>query len=550
MLPLDDGHHICAQASVPPGGGGDHISPLDEALAELEDLTGWNLRTDASVSTVVSEGRIPRVRALIVTGSEKERHYVVARLESRGYVEIVAALDMSAVGHDSLAAQVDPAGESRPLHVLIVSAGSRRDADLIGATISGRGIDLDQLGPRLVFAGPDDALETVLAHLPQGMVVSRLATSEWGRKEIDDAAIDDALLRPTGAESETDGTVPGSARQQTPAIVSAAVRAASVLATSLQGSVGIVDIGGGSSTISVTPPDGERKRDLGAVLRFTARGTSTSMREIPQAPTAEMRRWLPFDISDQGLRDYLASRATFKTDIAQDIRQLMVEQALARVRGQSIWRGEMKPDFLIATGGVATYPRLSQSVLTLLDIAQPTTPCRVLVDSLSLLARFAPLAGASVDAALAVLKGDTLVNAGVCLSLLGRGKPGDTVAEIGIQRVVDGATEESAEEVHSIRFGTITIIPLHAAEQAAIRVTTARRHSFGIDPAHRPWASKSAESMGSEQDGIAGGVLGLIVDARGRPIELADDPMTRQARLIEWLTSVDAYDATIFSALD
>jgi hypothetical protein len=147
------------------------------------------------------------------------------------------------------------------------------------------------------------------------------------------------------------------------------------------------------------------------------------------------------------------------------------------------------------------------------------------------------------------LKSDILINAGICLSVSGRAKPGESVAEITVDRL-RGADDSTPDESYTIRYGTITVIPLAATQQAALKVTTARKQSFGIELSRRPWAASSAEMASSEQEGIAGGALGLIVDARGRPIELPDDITTRQARMSEWLTAVSAYDATVFSSLD
>jgi hypothetical protein len=40
---------------------------------------------------------------------------------------------------------------------------------------------------------------------------------------------------------------------------------------------------------------------------------------------------------------------------------------------------------------------------------------------------------------------------------------------------------------------------------------------------------------------VKGGLIGLIVDARGRPLRLSDDPDTRRARLIAWGQALRAF---------
>ena len=147
---------------------------------------------------------------------------------------------------------------------------------------------------------------------------------------------------------------------------------------------------------------------------------------------------------------------------------------------------EIRADFLVAAGAIGAYPRLAQTVLTLLDIAQPLTPCRILVDSAGMLGRFHAIAGVNGEAALSVLKSDMLVNAGVCLSLLGKARPGESVAEIVVTRASSMREEDDKEETYTIRYGSITVVPVRSTENAAIRVTTSRKHSFELDPAGVP----------------------------------------------------------------
>lgn len=40
---------------------------------------------------------------------------------------------------------------------------------------------------------------------------------------------------------------------------------------------------------------------------------------------------------------------------------------------------------------------------------------------------------------------------------------------------------------------------------------------------------------------VHGGLVGIILDGRGRPIELPKDPASRVQSLTKWLASMDAY---------
>jgi hypothetical protein len=44
---------------------------------------------------------------------------------------------------------------------------------------------------------------------------------------------------------------------------------------------------------------------------------------------------------------------------------------------------------------------------------------------------------------------------------------------------------------------------------------------------------------------VEGGVSGILIDARGRPIDLPEDDETRRKKLREWFSGLDAYPAEV-----
>jgi hypothetical protein len=72
--------------------------------------------------------------------------------------------------------------------------------------------------------------------------------------------------------------------------------------------------------------------------------------------------------------------------------------------------------------------------------------------------------------------------------------------------------------------GTIALIPLGVGQQAQLMLYPAEGVDIGLGPGVRAHAGEPIE----------GGRLGLIIDARGRPLVLPLDPVERQARLRQW----------------
>jgi len=73
--------------------------------------------------------------------------------------------------------------------------------------------------------------------------------------------------------------------------------------------------------------------------------------------------------------------------------------------------------------------------------------------------------------------------------------------------------------------GTIQVIPLEETVWKDVVITPARNVNAGAGK------GKSYETR------VRGGVAGLILDARGRPLQLPSDGATRVRKLREWLTA-------------
>ena len=78
--------------------------------------------------------------------------------------------------------------------------------------------------------------------------------------------------------------------------------------------------------------------------------------------------------------------------------------------------------------------------------------------------------------------------------------------------------------------GTIEVIPLQVNEQALLTLFPAPTVDVGLGPGER---ARAAEE-------IDGGLIGLIIDARGRPLVLPKDNAERQARLLQWSQALGA----------
>lgn len=86
-------------------------------------------------------------------------------------------------------------------------------------------------------------------------------------------------------------------------------------------------------------------------------------------------------------------------------------------------------------------------------------------------------------------------------------------------------TEETQLEVE-VEHGTIETLPLAAGQAARVTLQPSRRVDIGY-------------GAGKEHTiTIRGGAVGLVIDARGRPLDLPADASKRQALLRQWLWDI------------
>ena len=86
---------------------------------------------------------------------------------------------------------------------------------------------------------------------------------------------------------------------------------------------------------------------------------------------------------------------------------------------------------------------------------------------------------------------------------------------------------ETLEE--ELNFGEIKLIPLAERHEAKAVITPAKNFDMGEGPGH------------AVEKTIMGGVAGVLLDARGRPIYLPEDENARRELLIKWFRALDLY---------
>jgi hypothetical protein len=402
--------------------------------------------------------------------------------------------------------------------------------------------------PQIVLAGGQAAggdLAALLATAPQATVAEGI--QQLGR------VVPDILGRVSAGHPQWDLLEPGAlADWQGDGAPASSLQgictATEVIADRYDIDVLTLDLGAGHAmAVAVTGTAGQRRAvaavrdDLGARL-----GRWHILRT---AGAAAVNRWLPNDLDEPTLQAACRRAAALPAGVPETVEELLLEHAFAREslglvlhdlarafeRGGVSGGGWPQVDLVIGSGGVlAGAPRLMQAVLILLDAVQPRFLTQLALDRTAALAVLGEVVRRSGPGALgSALERDGLLNLGLCIAPVGSGREGETAVKV---EVVTGDRSPMTVEV---AFGAIEVIPLTSGERAALKLWPGPDFDVGLGKGNA--ATPRAD--------VEGGAVGIIVDARGRPLPLPDGPhgaSKRQAKLLQWLQATRAYPQLSF----
>jgi len=319
-----------------------------------------------------------------------------------------------------------------------------------------------------------------------------------------------------------------------------------------------VDIGGATTDI-FSVFQGVFNRTVSANL-----GMSYSISNVfAEAGLENVMRWVPFHMDERDLRNRVKNKMIRPTTIPQMMEELIFEQAIAKealrlafiqhksfatvLKGVQQQRtiadafeqsssgatlvNMMTLDMLIGSGGVLSHaPRRQQAALMLIDAFLPEGVTRLAVDSIFMMPQLGVLAEVHPKAATEVFNKDCLIHLGTCIAPTGESKSGKgSILDYTIE-FPDGRLEKG-----SLESGTMKLFPLGTDEKTNLPLTA----KATLEP-HRGFDAGGGKGSKVERT-VYGGVVGIILDGRGRPFVLPTDDKVRVAKLKEWMNELDVY---------
>jgi uncharacterized protein (TIGR01319 family) len=316
-----------------------------------------------------------------------------------------------------------------------------------------------------------------------------------------------------------------------------------------------VDIGGATTDV-FSVFGGVFNRTVSANL-----GMSYSVSNVlAEAGLHNILRWVPFEIDPSELRNRIGNKMIRPTTIPQTLDELKIEQAISRealrlafiqhksfavgLKGVQRQRtiaeafsgatsGEtlvdmMALDLIIGSGGVLSHaPRRQQSAMMMIDAFEPLGVTELAVDSIFMAPHLGVLSTVNEKAATEVFDKDCLVRLGTAIAPVAVKKPKAGEPAVRVKLVLTDGKEVTTDAAH----GELKRVaaPFSEEKKTKCRIEPAKNFDVGAGP-----------GIAVEKE-INGGVAGIVIDCRGRPLAIPEDARTRVASLAAWNRDMDMY---------
>jgi MutL protein len=250
----------------------------------------------------------------------------------------------------------------------------------------------------------------------------------------------------------------------------------------------------------------------------------------------EILKWLPLDIPADVVRDYLYQKSLYPASLPATPEDLAIEQAVARQAlhlafnsGSKDFPADVRrpapgltPYFepILAAGSVITRaPTVGQSLLLLLDSIQPMGITTIILDQNNLLPALGAAAARSPILPIQVLES-------LAFRYLATVIVPSVTARLGTPVLRARLIYQNGNETRlDVKQGTLEVLPLSPGQAGRLYIQPLHHADIGLGPGR------------TRDDGfpISGTVLGVVIDARGRPLRFPADPVRRREIIKKWL---------------
>jgi hypothetical protein len=275
----------------------------------------------------------------------------------------------------------------------------------------------------------------------------------------------------------------------------------------------------GELTLGVYPQFGLGEH-LSGLLRYTS--------------LEDILRWLPLEIPANYVRDYLYQKSTYPDSMPATIEDMAIEQAITRqvlqlaivTANKDIPANVQRPSsgglpyfepILVGGSAITNASTIGQGLLMLLDGIQPVGTTTIILDQNHLLPGIGAAAGINPILPVQILESGAFMGLASIVAPVSNTRMGTPILR---GRLV---TKEGLETKFEINQGTLDVLALPSGQSGQLFLEPLHRTDVGFGPGH----------SGDIQ--VSGTQVGVVIDARGRPLQLSKENGRRREMLKKWI---------------
>jgi hypothetical protein len=245
-------------------------------------------------------------------------------------------------------------------------------------------------------------------------------------------------------------------------------------------------------------------------------------------------QWLSLDIPANYVRDYLYQKATYPDSMPATIEDMAIEQAITRQVLRlaivtvnknipaSVYRSipgglPFFEPILVGGSAITNASTLGQGLLILLDGIQPVGTTTIILDQNYLLPGIGAAAGINPILPVQILESGAFLGLASVVAPISNIQVGTPVLR---GRLV---TKDGNETKFEINQGTLDVLPFPIGQTGQLFLEPSHRVDVGFGPGR----------SGIVQ--VSGTQVGVVIDARGRPLQLSKENGRRRDMLKKWI---------------
>jgi uncharacterized protein (TIGR01319 family) len=285
-----------------------------------------------------------------------------------------------------------------------------------------------------------------------------------------------------------------------------------------------VDLGGSSTTI-ISAQQGVSE------MSVTAYGSGAGLKPFLEShPCDLVTRWLPDPGAIEAAPDYLWQKSLHPQTIPATAETLDIEQAAAReiLHESTLTHFEQTGfkqasfELILASGSTLTRtPQPGEALLMILDGIQPVGISSIILDKNGLSSILGAAAPINSMIPVQIIDSSAYTNLATVISPIAKAKPGTPILRVSIDYGQSSVTRLE------IKMGSLVAFPLPPGQTANIIMEPGR--GVVIDPFRKANGFK-----------VYGGLCGVVIDARGRPLVLPQEDDLRKQTLQHWASILGA----------